>query len=128
MCCYDEDEEFERDEEVRELPEVRLDEPAPCCVCGKPDCTNACFRCGQPVCYSEDYTGDSECGGWILDWWQNSAYDPDDGNEFYCNRCLAKVNAADDQPVVIEVGDSLGVVVGFPSDDDSLGDVDDCPF
>jgi len=94
---YDEDDFEERDEEAVELPEVRLDEPAPCCVCGKVGCINACFRCGKPVCYAQVYTEDSSCGGWILDWWTSGSTDPDDGNEFYCRLCLEEINSPFDQ-------------------------------
>jgi hypothetical protein len=89
MSRYHEDDELKEDLEPRELPEVKLSESGPCCVCGTPNCTNACFCCGEPVCMDPtDYQGDSACGGWILDWWHNSAYDPDDGNEFWCRGCM----------------------------------------
>src|SRR5712691_10050123 len=66
----EEDIDEEREEEPRELPEVKLDAPGACCICGKPDCERGCFKCGRPVCYhSEDYLADSDCGGWILDSW-----------------------------------------------------------
>jgi hypothetical protein len=100
---YWEDEEFEeRDEEPQELPQVVLDEPGSCVVCGKLGRGYGCFRCGQPVCINaDDYFADSACGGWILDWWTDGAYDPDDGNEFYCNHCLEEVNAQFDEVVQI---------------------------
>src|SRR5437762_11264341 len=74
------------EEELQELPEVRLDESGDCCVCGKPGCANGCFRCGKPVCYAVTYyPEDSTCGGWILDSWHNDA--PDE-NAFWCLNCL----------------------------------------
>ena len=84
---YDDDER-ERDDEPEELPEVRLDQPGACCVCGKEECTNGCFRCGRPVHYHPDprsYFSDSACGAWTLDTWHPGH---PEGNEFYCNECL----------------------------------------
>ena len=48
MMFWDDDEEVER--EPQELPEIRLDEAGPCCMCGKPEQQHGCFRCGRPVC------------------------------------------------------------------------------
>jgi hypothetical protein len=85
MSYLDEEHEEER-EELQELPDTRLDQPAACFICGRPDCKYACFRCGQPVCYNqESYFGDSTCGGWILDTWHPGH--PEE-NEFYCQICL----------------------------------------
>ncbi len=89
MMFWDDDEEIEP--EPRELPEVRLDEAGPCCICGKPGQQHGCFRCGRPVCMdARDYLADSTCGGWIMDWWSNGAFDPDEGNEFWCHTCIAE--------------------------------------
>ncbi len=88
MRYYDEDLDEEREEEPRELPEVRLDQPGPCIICGLPGCRNGCFSCGLPVCYHPDnYLADSPtgCGGWILDTWHPAA--PDE-NEYWCTNCL----------------------------------------
>jgi hypothetical protein len=86
---YLDDIEEEREDEPREMQTILLDEPGPCIICQKPDCHYGCFRCGRPVCYKLDnYLADSTCGGWIMDWWSNGAYDPDDGNEFWCKACL----------------------------------------
>jgi hypothetical protein len=80
------DDDLEGEPEPQELPEVRLEYPGPCCVCGKPGCIHGCFSCGKPVCYAATYyPDDSECGGWILDSWHNDA--PDE-NEFWCLHCL----------------------------------------
>lgn len=82
--AYWEDEE-ERDEEPVVVDTFALDKQGPCCVCGKPGCTNGCFSCGQPVCYNEqDYWASSTCGGWILDSWHP---EHPEGNEFYCSKC-----------------------------------------
>jgi hypothetical protein len=120
---YDEDFE-ERDEEVVELPEVRLDEPAPCHVCGKPGCINACFRCGKPICYAETYyPDDSTCGGWILDSWHNDA--PDE-NEFYCLHCLEAVNADEVDTQMEEVPSEVPSLVAVA--DSGQDDLDAHPF
>jgi len=85
-----EDEGMSKDEQ-REMPEVWLSALGPCGMCGKPDQRHGCFKCGRPVCMDEsNYMADSACGGWILDWWSNGAMDPDDGNEFWCQACLAE--------------------------------------
>lgn len=69
-------------------------EPGPCCICGKPDQEHGCFRCGRFVCIDEtDFMLDSACGGWILDWWHPCAFDPDDGNEFWCRECFQQQGA-----------------------------------
>jgi hypothetical protein len=87
MIYWDDDGESEQ--EPREMPEVHLQESGPCCMCSKPDQQYGCFRCGRPVCMDEsNYMADSACGGWIMDWWSNSAFDPDDGNEFWCRECI----------------------------------------
>jgi hypothetical protein len=92
------DDEYEDDPEPVELPTVSIYPPARCCICRRPGQSLGCFRCGKPVCYNEkDYQRDSHCGGWILDWWHNSAYDYDDGNEFYCRKCLQKAYAFDNR-------------------------------
>jgi len=87
MSWYDEEEEErEREEEEREVQTVTVYPPAPCWLCGRPECGYACFRCGRPVCYNQqNYFGESTCGGWILDTWHPSH--PHE-NEFYCNVCL----------------------------------------
>jgi hypothetical protein len=83
--AFEEEREEER-EELQELPDARLDQPAACFICGRPDCKYACFRCGQPVCFNpENYFSDSTCGGWILDTWHPGH--PEE-NEFYCQICL----------------------------------------
>ena len=85
---YDDDDESEC--EPRELPTMNVD--GSCCVCGKPGQQSGCFRCGLPVCMVPgDYMADSACGSWILDWWHDSAFDADDGNEFWCKVCLEEV-------------------------------------
>ncbi len=97
MIDYDDDLADERNEEPepRELPEFLLEQPGPCCICGKPERTHGCFRCGKPVCINEqNYLRDSACGSWILDWWTVGAYDPDDGNEFWCQKCVEQALAA----------------------------------
>jgi hypothetical protein len=96
MIYWDDDVEIEQEErEPQELPVALLDEPGPCCMCGKVGQPRACFHCGKPVCMStEDYQADSSCGGWILDWWHNAAFDPDDGNEFWCKTCIEEAAAA----------------------------------
>lgn len=82
-----EDEDYEG--EPQEMQSVTIDPPGPCTTCGKEGCTDGCFRCGQAVCMNaEDYQADTDCGGWILDWWHPSAYDYDDGNEYWCKACL----------------------------------------
>jgi hypothetical protein len=91
----DYDDEIEEEREPREMQEVRLDEPGPCCMCGKPDQRHGCFRCGRPVCMDEsNYLADSACGGWIMDWCSNGEFDPDDGNEFWCHACIEEELAA----------------------------------
>jgi hypothetical protein len=40
-----------------------------------------------------NYMADSECGGWIMDWFSNGAMDPDDGNEFWCKACQSAAGA-----------------------------------
>jgi hypothetical protein len=78
--------EYVGEEELQELPEAQLVAPEPCCVCGKPDCTNGCFRCGKPVCYNTDnYLADSTCGGWLLDSWHSDALNE---NAFWCQYCF----------------------------------------
>ena len=87
MICWDDDAEGEQ--EPRAMPEVHLQESGPCCVCGKPDQQYGCFRCGRPVCMdASNYMADSACGGWIMDWCSNGAFDPDEGNEFWCRECI----------------------------------------
>ncbi|MGI9057116.1 MAG: hypothetical protein ACR2H5_00875 [Ktedonobacteraceae bacterium] len=82
--CEDEDGESE----PRALPEVVSSGPGPCCVCKKSGRWRSCFRCGRPVCMDEtNYMADTACGSWILDWWQESAFDEDDGNEYWCHAC-----------------------------------------
>ena len=89
MMFWDDDEELEH--EPRELPVIRLDEAGRCCICGKLEQQHSCLRCGRPVCMDKaDYLADSTCSGWIMDWWSNGAFDPDDGNEFWCRACLAE--------------------------------------
>jgi len=91
MTYWDDDLDLEQEQEPRELPSVLLDEPGPCCMCGKPDQQRGCFRCGRPICMdAANYLNDSPCGGWILDWWSTGACDPDDGNEFWCHECIAE--------------------------------------
>lgn len=87
MMCWEDEE--ERKQEERALPEVWLMEKGACCMCGVPEQRHGCFRCGRPVCMqASNYLADSPCGGWILDWWSNGAYDLDNGNEFWCRTCL----------------------------------------
>lgn len=89
MIYLDDIDEEEREDEPREMQTILLDEPGQCIICQKTDCHYGCFRCGRPVCYHPtNYQADSTCGGWIMDWWSNGAYDPDDGNEFWCTECL----------------------------------------
>ena len=79
------------DDEPGELPTAFASPPGPSVVCGKANLGFACYRCGQPVCMQPtDCMEDSECGAWIMDWWSNGAMDLDDGNEFWCRRCLEK--------------------------------------
>ncbi len=86
MIHYDEGDEDEREEEPREIDTVMVEEPAPCCICGRPGRRYGCFRCGRSVCYSEtNYFADTPCGGWLLDTWHD---DHPEGNEFYCQICL----------------------------------------
>lgn len=83
---YDDDEEREEEREPEEVQTISVYPPSNCCICGRPECGYACFRCGQAVCYNqENYFGDSPCGGWILDTWHP---EHPHGNEFYCNICL----------------------------------------
>lgn len=89
MIYWDDDLDTEQEREPHELPVALLDEPGPCCMCGKVGQPHACFHCGKPVCMNtEDYQADSTCGRWVLDWWHTAAFDPDDGNEFWCQACL----------------------------------------
>lgn len=88
MTWFPDDDYDERDEEPREveIPTFTLDQPGPCCICGRPGRVYACFSCGRPVCYNEqDYFASSNCGGWILDSWHPAH--PEE-NEFYCGECL----------------------------------------
>jgi hypothetical protein len=102
---YDDEEEEER--ELQELPMVDAD--GPCCICGKPDQKHGCFVCGRPVCYDEeDYFKDTKCGGWILDTWHDAH---PEGNEFYCQECLAEQYPMESEPI-----------------EDDLGNLDDQPF
>lgn len=83
---YYDDEEREEEREPEEVQTVTVYPPSNCCICGRPECGYACFRCGQAVCYNqENYFGDSPCGGWILDSWHP---EHPHGNEFYCTVCL----------------------------------------
>jgi hypothetical protein len=87
--CWDDDLDREQEPEPQELPSFLLDESGPCRICGRPKQHHACFHCGSPVCMDEsNYMNDTVCGSWILDWWHNSAFDPDDGNEFWCKECV----------------------------------------
>src|SRR6266568_1540295 len=84
----EEDIDEDREEEPRELPEVKLDATGDCCICGRPGCRNGCFKCGKPACYHPtNYLADSPTGfgGWILDTWHPDAHD---GNEYWCDACL----------------------------------------
>ena len=82
----DDDNRYDGEPDPQELPEVVPEQPGPCYVCGKPEQRNGCFKCGKPVCYNEqDYLGDSQCGGWILDSWHPDA--PEE-NEFWYQHCL----------------------------------------
>lgn len=83
---YYDDEDREEEREPEEVQTVTVYPPSNCCICGRPECGYACFRCGQAVCYNrENYFGESTCGGWILDSWHPGH--PHE-NEFYCNICL----------------------------------------
>jgi hypothetical protein len=86
MPYWEDDDDGEDEPQEQATPTVVLDVPGPCCACGKPDCTNGCFRCGRPVCYDlSDYFADTACGGWILDTWHPEH--PSE-NEYYCQNCL----------------------------------------
>ena len=54
-----------------------------------------CVTCGQPVpelttcdlCDKPVHLKEPDCGEWLLDSWQ---VDPDEGNTFWCKKCLEK--------------------------------------
>jgi len=81
---------------------------------------------------------DSTCGGWILDWWHNSAFDPDDGNEFYCQNCLKEAygDANDQDSEQVQAVEEMETLFDVPkvavaasiNINDVLGNLDDSPF
>jgi hypothetical protein len=99
MSYYNEDDE---EREPQTIETMTLDQPGPCWICGRPDQHLACFRCGRPVCYNPlDYWASSTCGGWILDTWHP---EHPEGNEFYCNICLAAALIRQDEGLTVADG------------------------
>ncbi|MGH2505874.1 MAG: hypothetical protein ACRDHZ_00405 [Ktedonobacteraceae bacterium] len=92
---YEDNQEYEYERPMPDMPHIWPAEN--CSICGKPGCTRGCVHCGKAVCINaENYMEGSTCGGWIMDWWSNGAYDPDEGNEFWCNTCKKEEYSEDD--------------------------------
>ena len=77
------------------VPQVRLPEVGPCCMCGKSERRYCCFRCDRPVCAPlSKHLTDSSCGGVISDWLGIASscvqYYVGYRNQFWCRDCLEK--------------------------------------